>query len=380
MNHAIPLAHGVLEVAVTRASLPLEALCGFASRRNPRRPFLFVSRVLGRHVPTDPRVMAETEAALAALLDPAVPGPVTFLAMAETAVGLGEGVFSAWLTTSGRTDALFLPSTRYRLSAPVLLTFEERHSHAIDHLLYQPARVADRAVLAATQTLVLIDDEASTGATFAALVEACRPHMPALARVVVVTLTDWRSPEARDRLRDTLAPIEVSAISLLEGRFSFTPNGAPPPALPNVVGTGCLKDHLLGTGGARLGLRRPRRLPAALVAETARPGERILVLGTGEFVYPPSLLARHLAAQGARVDFQATTRSPILVGPTLPSVREFPDAYEDQIPNYLYGVQPEAYDRILVGYETPPHTAQASLLADLKARALHFPPLEDDGP
>ncbi len=41
------------------------------------------------------------------------------------------------------------------------------------------------------------------------------------------------------------------------------------------------------------------------------PGENILVLGTGEFVWEPFLLAERLEAAGAQVVFSSTTRSPI---------------------------------------------------------------------
>src|SRR3712207_8844377 len=59
-------------------------------------------------------------------------------ALAETATGLGHGIYEQWLRQSGRTDVLFLHTTRYHLSRARALRFEESHSHATEHQLYLP--------------------------------------------------------------------------------------------------------------------------------------------------------------------------------------------------------------------------------------------------
>lgn len=372
---SVELAAGRLEILVASSALPLPALCGFASRRNPKRPFLFVSRVLGRHLPVRPYVMRKIHRRLAAKLPTGLPGPVVFVGLAETAVALGHGVQDAWSALSRRSDSLFLHSTRYRLEAPLLGTFEEGHSHATEHLLYRPAAATDADMLGAARTLVLIDDEASTGATFLSLAKACADSMPLLSQVICVSITDWMGPERKRKIEQEM-PCAVRWASLLEGEWSFSSSGGPPPVMPNVTGTGCLKDHLLPENWGRLCLRRPRLLPPHVLELRPSPGERILVLGTGEFVYPPFQLARRLSAMGGDVMVQATTRSPILVGGDIPCVLEFPDAYEDSIPNFLYSVAPGQYDRVLVCYETPPATAQLALLRALGAQAVHFSAVE----
>jgi hypothetical protein len=373
----VRLTHGLLQVQVARADRPLSALCGFASRRNGKRPWLFVSRVLGRHVPVEPRVMRAIHRRLAARLPVPLPGPVVVIAMAETAVALGQGVHAAWLHLSRRDDALFLHSTRYRMRHPLLCTFEERHSHAVDHLLYEPAVPADRELLSNSRSLVLIDDEASTGATFAALAHACHARMPKLERIVCVTITDWMGADARARLMREL-PRPAECVSLLQGTYHFETGGGLPPVMPDVRGNGTFKDPLLPVNYGRFGLRQPPPLPAHIVAALrVHPGERLLVLGTGEFVYPPYQLARLAAARGAVVRVQATTRSPILNGGDIRDAIEFPDACQDGIPNFLYCVQPGHYDRVLVCYETPPATRQQALLDHLGAQPLYFSHPED---
>ncbi|ABC21702.1 phosphoribosyltransferase domain-containing protein [Rhodospirillum rubrum] len=371
LSQTIALAGGDLHVAVARSDLPLGALCGFASRRNPKRPFLFVSKVLGRHLPVRPQVMRMVHRRLAAKLPANLPGPVVAIGMAETAICLGQGVFEAWRGGSGREDGLFIHSTRYRLRQGLLSTFEESHSHATSHLIHQPAAALDRALCAACRTLVLVDDEASTGATFVALVEANRAAMPNLARIVCVTITDWMGAAKRAEITAAM-PVPTTFVSLLEGGYTFEARTVTPPAMPNVTGDGAFKDDLIPVNWGRLGLRRPRPLPAAALAIRAKAGERVLVLGTGEFVFPPFQLARRLSAMGADVRVQATTRSPILEGGDIDGVIDFADAYGDGIPNFLYSTRPGDYDRVLVCYETPPSTAQTALIAALGAEPVFF--------
>jgi hypothetical protein len=368
----VALARGALRVEVHGSDLSLDDLCGFASRRNPKRPFLFVSRVLGRHLPVRPRVMRMAHRRLAAKLSATLPGPVVSIGMAETAVALGHGVHEAWRGMTGRDDALFIHSTRYRLARHKLLTtFEESHSHATGHLIHRPDDPANADLFNGCRTLVLVDDEASTGSTFLALAEACRDHMPNLSRIICVTVTDWMGVARREAIRRDM-PVPTEFVSLLEGSYTFLASGAPPPKMPDVVGDGGPKDALLPVNWGRLGVRAPRPLPDHVLAIRARPGERVLVLGTSEFVFPPFQLARRLSAMGADVRVQATTRSPILEGHDIFGTLEFRDAYGDDIPNYLYSVPPRCYDRVLVCYETPPETAQRELLSALGAEPVFF--------
>lgn len=369
---SVRLSGGDLRVEVARSDLPLDALCGFASRRNPKRPFLFVSRVLGRHLPVRPKTMRAVHRRLAAKLPAGLPGPAVVVGMAETAVALGHGVQDAWRTMSGRDDLLFIHSTRYRLAGHRLLsTFEESHSHATGHLIHEPADVADADLFATCRTLVLVDDEASTGSTFVALAEACRRHMPRLSRIVCVTITDWMGEARREGIRSAM-PARTDFVSLLEGSYSFSPSLAPPPRMPDVTGDGGAKDGLIPVNWGRLGVRAPRALPEHVMGIRAKPGERILVLGTGEFVFPPFQLARRLSAMGADVMVQSSTRSPIMEGNDIAGVLEFPDAYADGIPNFLYSARPGQYERVLVCYETPPESAQHDLHETLGAEPVFF--------
>ena len=87
------LSCGTIQVTRDQGEVSLDDLFDIAERRNPKRAFLFVSKVLGRHIPVPPSVMRQAYRQLASQFPSTLTGPVLFIGMAETAVGLGAGVF-----------------------------------------------------------------------------------------------------------------------------------------------------------------------------------------------------------------------------------------------------------------------------------------------
>jgi hypothetical protein len=386
----VRLRAGELSLRVEQADVPLEELCTFGSRRNRKRGFLIISKVLGKHVPVRPAVMARMHELLAERIvgcvrrssdarAPALPGPVLVVALAETAIGLGQGAFESLLRGSRRDDLVFLHSTRYRLDRPLACTFRESHSHATKHLLYVPRDGEDARLFREARSLVLIDDEISTGWTLSNLAQELAAKLPRLAFIHFASITDWMGDARRREITADL-PAPVAFHSVLRGQMRFEADAAfNPGPLPDVLGRDDCKDRFLANDHGRLGLRHALTPDFARLLSEAGPrrGERILVLGTGEFVHAPYLFARHLEELGWDVWFQSTTRSPVLVGEGIASALEFSDNYHDDIPNYVYNVADRRYDRILVGYETQPLPEAHRLVATLgaagcAARALFF--------
>lgn len=369
---SVSLPTGRLDVSVRRADLPLEALCGFGARRNPRRGFLFVSKVLGRHLPVRPSTMRDVHRRLALKLPKELPGPVVVLGLAETAIALGRGVFEEYVRATHREDVLFLQSTRYHLRRPIAFRFSEEHSHASAHLVYRPEDARADELLRTARSLVVVDDEASTGRTFTNIVTGFQQEVPTLEHVAFAVITDWRPASSpRPALPEGLRSHDVS---MLEGEYAFTPANRPPIAMPRAEGAGDPKDALISRNDGRFGLLAGAA--AASMPDVSLPGgagRRVLVLGTGEFVYPPYLLAAELERAGAEVWCQATTRSPALIGDAIGCALQFQDNYADGIDNYVYNVRPGDYDDVIVCYETPADTVQPELIRALGAQVIFFP-------
>lgn len=369
----IELPTGVMELNVDAGPFCLDDLIGFAARANAKRGFLFLSKVLGKHWPVTPRRMYDIHTALAAQVPDDVPGPVVFIALAETAIGLGQGVFEAYRAAHPQREALFLYTSRYHVGNTPIIEFAEAHSHAPRQFLHHPTEVALQRLLLNARSLVLVDDEASTGNTFLNLTSACRTLNPALERVHLATITNFMGTAATAALSQRFGlPVTIGAA--LSGEYIFTAGQLQPP-------TGAAQrfearaDRGASAAFGRLGLDGPLAWPVEL-AERLRadisPDERVLVLGTGEFMHMPFLLGRALEASGVHTVVQSTTRSPILQWGAVSHVLDFPDNYGEGVENFLYNVSPGQYDHVFICHETPPHAALHQLAKAVKGRLFHF--------
>jgi Phosphoribosyl transferase/TRSP domain C terminus to PRTase_2 len=363
-KRTVTLDNGVLTLRVAEADWPLDRLCGFAARRNPRRGFLIVSKVLGRHVPARPSEMRAALRALAAKVPGDLPRPVLVVGLAETAVGLGQGLFEE-LRLNGMEGG-FLHSTRQLVDHPLLCRFEEPHSHASAHLLYRPA--PGTIDLAAVRTLLIVDDEVSTGTTLRNLALALAPGLPRCERIMVATFTDWSNSTSWLEAM----PHRAQCVSLLRGRLEWTPTVAPATATAAFdSATGALGSLPRPGPFGRVGTVEPvaLRLPAGPPLPS---GSALRVIGTGEFTHPPFRLAERLEQAGHDVVIQATTRSPAHLGGAIHHVLAFEDNYGSGIGNFLYNAPPTEARLSLICHETPPGSVDPVLVAALGARAIFF--------
>lgn len=372
--------------------VPLADLVRVALRRNPKRAHLLVSTVLAKHVPTVPAVALAAGEALGARVadvlddghrlddrivarlvavladarqaqhdgadadatagapdatardavhraatvlrtDLAVQRPdapdLLVLGFAETATALGAMVAE---TLGSR----YLHSTRHDpVGATAAAGFDEAHSHATAHRLLP----TDDDWLPDDGTVVLVDDELSTGATARATIRALHALAPQ-RRWVVAALVDLRGPAdvaATDELAAELGvPVTVvalgrGAVSLPEGLTqaaadviaSHATEVTDPAAVPSASRPDAVTTLRAATtavdrfGVAARHARQPRTDVEGLAADLrttlgADPG-RVLVLGAEEHMHTPLVVADALRRTGVDATFSTTTRSPIAV-------------------------------------------------------------------
>ncbi len=354
---------GKLELKVDRVDA--ENLFILAERQNPKRAFLFVSTVLGRHIPVTPSnhrdaLWALTEKTQTLLLD----GPIFVMGYAETAVGIGAGIFDCLRQKLPERKIGYLHTTRHVMNDAIpWFTIVEGHSHAQDHNIMRP----DESYCESGQqsTLVLVDDETTTGNTFAQLAEGLYVQGARFGRIILVTLTDWSDDRARARVEAVTSGTKTVAVSLMSGSWIWKQDeSAKLPNLPAVAAAMCPPwepDSCSSFSSPRNGLKGGEMSDGAHLLSTlpvppiGDRDKRILVIGTGEHVWQPFLYAEaveQVSPETRQVGFIATTRSPILSGPAIEHKITFPDHFGIGLDMYLHNVEPDDWDRIVLFTET----------------------------
>ena len=353
----IELQRGVLSLQPNDNShWKWQNLLGFAERINPKRAFLFVSKVLGRHIPVSPSIMRHAFTDLAELVPDDLPEPVLVIGMAETAVGLGAGVHQ--VLQQRYPEAIYVTTTRHPVhGAPLLARFLEEHSHAQDQLLYGSPDAELQQQILNSKSIVLVDDEASTGKTFVNLIHALQQAgLNQISHVVTATLADWSSGIH-------IADLNCQSVALMTGKWQW--RDAEHPIQINMPKVDTVAFGAFATLAEPTWGRLPIQDSGAHIRLAVQPDERILVLGSGEYVWSSFLLAEYLQQQGADVKFSAITRSPIAVGHAIQSALAFSDNYGLGIQNFVYNINPQDYDRVLITVETATHSVAKSLLEAL---------------
>ncbi len=420
-----------IQIHSNEYQLDASQLFEMAIRNNKKRSFLFVSKVLGKHLAVTPQfallaseLLVQKYAAsvyglksseLADLvaqfhaqqpiyqMRPKIilPEAVAVIGFAETATALGHMVFN-------RLDnARFVHTTREVVPGyrdPIV--FEEEHSHATTHFLYVEDKFFDNC-----QTIVLVDDELSTGKTAINFIREMF-YKWNVTKFVILSYLDWRSDEDIARMNQVEAElgIFIQVISLIGGRIEV---GDVSPSYPSdslpTAGSDCevfyhflsafepIYPQLEGTGEAEIqmkdaGLRTP--VIAPFIQETGRFGlnrtqtaqidqhisseasrlqvcrksSTTICIGTGEFMYLPLRIA---AEMGNNIVYQSSTRSPIypLVRDDYPiqnrivySSPEHPD-----VENFLYNIDQSGCNEAFVFFEREMNQQQlAPMLAKLR--------------
>lgn len=323
---------GTLTLKLTDGKGRFDSLMGLASRENEKRGFLFVSKVLGKHVPVRPSQMRKSYNELAHLCSKSLDGDTYVIGMAETATGLGAGVADSLGRLRDDVSIYYQHTTRHELSShEEWFSLSESHSHAVDHILYRPNSENYDGIMDC-EYLVLVDDEMTTGKTLRQLAMGVIERAKKLKKVIIVTLANWLDDDGVALF--SALPVAVEFIQIIRGEFDFKSNPNFVSQLPKNVDRDICRDESRDDLG-RTGLKMPCEFDVNnsdfLTSSTAP----CVVVGTGEHLFYPFLLAEHLEKTNDVV-FQSTTRSPILMGGAIERKTQFSVA-QNKV-NYIYNL------------------------------------------
>ncbi|MCI9121081.1 MAG: phosphoribosyl transferase [Oscillibacter sp.] len=323
---------------------------------NRKRTYLLVNPLQGKHLPVSPIQALEMMKTLGDRLAEEFPETRLVIGFAETATAVAAMAASCF-----DKRCVYIHTTRESLPEGSAIEFREEHSHAVEQSLY--CREMD-AWLRETETVVLIDDEISTGRTILNMIDQLSAQFPSLRskRIVAASLLNRVSQENQNRLAAEgilcryLVKLPQEDYTQAVAGFSVREAAVPPPVpvlawerLPLAFcdpGRGVLAFDYLDV------CRRRAEALLPCLREALGPDRRLLVLGAEECMLPALVLGAVLERQGgyAQVRCHATTRSPIGVSgaPGYP-IREgwrLPSLCDANRTAYLYNL--DHYDAVLL--------------------------------
>ncbi|MGD6830736.1 phosphoribosyltransferase family protein [Sutcliffiella halmapala] len=387
-------------------NLTLDSLFSMAARVNKKRGFLFVSKILGKHIPTHPLKPLLASGVLAlefyerstgkdvtnkdiiikgllsdnpteitksySLLNAQqlkLKGNPVIIGFAETATALGHAFFDCI------SNAYYIHTTREIVEdRQASLNFEEEHSHAVDQLCY-----IEKKFINNSEPIILIDDEITTGKTAINIIRDIHRMYPR-KQYSVISILDWRSDGNKKQffqLENELG-ITITVVSLLAGNMHFLGetieeaeyNYEPSHRDLDVEVQSIDLSHLFTqtrfvrkresipfieeTG--RFGMKSESKQAGTDKCSAAgehlkksRVGPNTLSLGTGEFMYLPMRISSYM---GEGVQYHSTTRSPIFPqknkGYAIQNGYTFLNPENTEIVHYVYNIPKNYYDDLFL--------------------------------
>ncbi len=319
---------------------------------NPKRSYLLVDPLQGKHLAVSPMAALEMMYALGDMLREKYPSARLVIGFAETATAIGAAA------AERIPECKYIHTTREDISAENWLYFSEEHSHASEQKL-----CADRLTEYAevTDTVILLDDEISTGKTLVNIVERLRTVRGFEGkRIVAASIISRVSQENLARL-EAAGIISECLLKLPEEDYTaeverFDVVGAEsvaPQARAFETYQYTLADPRVGVSAseyADMCLNRAAAM-SVIIKDKLPENSSILVLGTEECMYPAIVLGRELERLGfVQVRTHSTTRSPIgICADSDYPIREghkIRSFYEDGRETYVYN--PAQYDATVI--------------------------------
>jgi hypothetical protein len=328
----------------------IHSLLNFASRKNTKRGFLFVSKILGKHIPTKPSTMRKSYNILANLVT-STQGNSLVIGMAETAIGLGAGVADSLSRINENANVYFQSTTRQKLDDHIWFSISEDHCHAPSHIIYEPESQLLNPIINCKH-LVLVDDEISTGRTLLQLLKGYIDKLNLIESVDIISLVSWLDTEKTENFKESIHKYCISMskdspninfICLAKGSFKYEKNESFNFDLPAKTDS-YLETRNSSAITGRRGLRMPIELPIMKMDDYQSIQKPISIVGYCENVFVPFLKAEAIEKSTSKeVYFQSFTRSPVFVdGEVIRSINTIDVRREDQpeSEHYIYNLDP----------------------------------------
>lgn len=317
---------------------------------NTKRNYLVVNPLQGKHVPVSPAKALGLFTSMAEGLRGKYAGErLLLIGFAETATAIGAQVAISLGTSYIQTTREVIPGVDY-------LFFSEEHSHATEQKLVKDD--IDKA-MKDTDRIVFIEDEVTTGKTILNIISVMQNEYHNDMKFAVASILNGMSEEHRSVYEDKGIDLHY-LVKTDHSRYGDVAE--------SFAGDGDYIDCTCKAADTVIlpvvGRMDARRLVNAAEYEMAcrnlfeqiskkvslKISEKVLVVGTEEFMYPALYVASCIEALGNEVFCHATTRSPIVTS----KEKRYPlhvryglrSLYAADRKTFLYDIG--AYDKVLV--------------------------------
>lgn len=349
---------------------------------NKKRNYLVVNPLQGKHIPASPQKALGLFSELAKCLEAYRNERILIVGFAETATAIGAQIALC-------LGAEYIQTTREKLEGVSYLYFSEEHSHASEQKLVKED--LDK-VMGRIDRVIFAEDEITTGKTICNLIaamEQCYRDIDfSKINFSVASLLNGMSEEALGAYQnrninvhylvktqhDKYPQAAESAVNdgiyherdaLCRDGSAFCRNEGLPchdSSSGETEGgyTDCLEIHGRADSRRLVHAEKYEEACEALFQEMIRRiplegQEKILILGTEEFMFPGLYAGKRLEERGHFVRFHAATRSPIQVS----RAAEYPlheryalySQYEEERQIYVYDIA--SYDVVIVTTDAP---------------------------
>lgn len=349
-----------------------------ARENNPKRSYLAVNRKQGKHVPVSPKEAFGLYRRLCGEIREVYEGETLLvIGFAETATAIG-----AFL--AAERNALYMQTTREDLPGVSYLYFSESHSHASEQRL---VREDLEKTLAIADRILFAEDELTTGNTILSAILAIQQAFGEKTRNLrfsAISVLNGMDDAARRIYEEKQIGLHY-LIRSDHGRYAREAAACRADGIYHDAVLTDPQEDIPLTELCISGCMNPRRLVDAaeyrqsciwlseriMEAVSLRDGEKILVLGTEECMYPALHLAEMLEEKGYSVKNHATTRSPIVVSSEasypLHSRYQLASLYDGRRKTFIYDLEPYGCVIVLTDTVSISREGRNSLIHALKS-------------
>ncbi len=333
----------------------IDELVTVAKRENNlKRPYLYVNPIQGKHIPVTPHKALALFKCMGNILQEKYPyEQILVIGFAETATAVGAGI-----SRFANNVRWCMQTTREKYEDAEYLYFTESHSHATEQSLIVNQleivlKLADRVVFA--------EDEVTTGNTIFKLICSIRKNYPDIkVRYTILSIlnsmSNYRINELQAEKIDCLyvnkIPFEYKINSI--DQYSYLENDNEIYQKKTII-----EPHSVCSMNLRYVHECQdyhnavdKYVECILSKCDLSIYNKILVLGTEEFMFPPLMVANKIEESFPEKEiwFHATTRSPILVSEAdsypLTKRNKLISFYDENRVTYVYNLQD--YDLAIV--------------------------------